>query len=268
MTTADLTIGTSAGATAAAQIAGATPTELLAAILAAPRTHRAPDRRRRAPTRPVADHLDRFRSDHRRLRRRGRHAPQDGRGGTRRGRGVGRFRAGAVARHGRLAAARVSAGRTGRCSSRPSMPRPASRSCSTATAGSTSSTPSPPARLAAAPPTASATAGTSTAATGPTPRTPIWPPGTTGCWCCRRSAAGRCMPPEWGTHLATQVDELRAGGSRVETVFPDERLRAPVRRQRDGPVAAAGRRASRLRAGQSPRRAAHRVLALTLRAPA
>jgi NTE family protein len=35
VTTADLTIGTSAGSTAAAQIAGATPTELLAAILAA-----------------------------------------------------------------------------------------------------------------------------------------------------------------------------------------------------------------------------------------
>src|SRR5215212_2950482 len=35
VTTADLTIGTSAGATAAAQIAGASPTELLAAILAA-----------------------------------------------------------------------------------------------------------------------------------------------------------------------------------------------------------------------------------------
>ena len=33
---------------------------------------------------------------------------------------------------------------------------------------------------------------------------------------------GRSLhPPEWGTHLATQVDELRAGGSRVETVFPD-----------------------------------------------
>ena len=29
------------------------------------------------------------------------------------------------------------------------------------------------------------------------------------------------MPPEWGMALATQVDELRAGGSRVETVFPD-----------------------------------------------
>ena len=29
------------------------------------------------------------------------------------------------------------------------------------------------------------------------------------------------MPPEWGMDLATQVGELRAGGSRVETVFPD-----------------------------------------------
>jgi NTE family protein len=29
------------------------------------------------------------------------------------------------------------------------------------------------------------------------------------------------MPLEWEMDLATQVDELRAGGSRVETVFPD-----------------------------------------------
>ncbi len=29
------------------------------------------------------------------------------------------------------------------------------------------------------------------------------------------------MPREWGMDLATQVDELVAGGSRVETVFPD-----------------------------------------------
>jgi NTE family protein len=29
------------------------------------------------------------------------------------------------------------------------------------------------------------------------------------------------MPMEWGMDLATQVDELRAGGSQVETVFPD-----------------------------------------------
>lgn len=28
-------------------------------------------------------------------------------------------------------------------------------------------------------------------------------------------------PVDWGMHLATQVDELRAGGSRVETIFPD-----------------------------------------------
>lgn len=29
------------------------------------------------------------------------------------------------------------------------------------------------------------------------------------------------MPPEWGMDLATQVGELRATGSSVETVFPD-----------------------------------------------
>jgi NTE family protein len=28
-------------------------------------------------------------------------------------------------------------------------------------------------------------------------------------------------PLDWGMHLTTQVDELRAGGSRVETIFPD-----------------------------------------------
>ena len=28
-------------------------------------------------------------------------------------------------------------------------------------------------------------------------------------------------PLEWGMHLAAQVDELRARGSRVETIFPD-----------------------------------------------
>ena len=62
VTTADLTIGTSAGSTAAAQIAGATPTELLAAILAA-----APQQRTgpvgsdggRVPIRPAADHMER-----------------------------------------------------------------------------------------------------------------------------------------------------------------------------------------------------------------
>jgi NTE family protein len=64
VTTADLTIGTSAGSTAAAQIAGATPTELLAATVAAAPQQRTgpvgPDRGR-VPVRPVADHLERMR---------------------------------------------------------------------------------------------------------------------------------------------------------------------------------------------------------------
>ena len=29
------------------------------------------------------------------------------------------------------------------------------------------------------------------------------------------------MPIGWGTHLATQIEELRAGGSSVETIYPD-----------------------------------------------
>jgi NTE family protein len=65
VTTADLTIGTSAGSTAAAQVAGATPPELLAAILDAAARHRtgpvASDRGR-VPSGPVTDHLERMRT--------------------------------------------------------------------------------------------------------------------------------------------------------------------------------------------------------------
>ena len=33
---------------------------------------------------------------------------------------------------------------------------------------------------------------------------------------------GRTLQPlDWGMQLAAQVDELRAGGSSVETIFPD-----------------------------------------------
>jgi NTE family protein len=32
-------------------------------------------------------------------------------------------------------------------------------------------------------------------------------------------------PLEWGMQLAAQVDELRAGGSTVETIFPDDHSR-------------------------------------------
>ena len=62
VTTADLTVGTSAGSTAAAQIAGASPTELCAAILAATpqqRTGPAWSARGSDPIRPAADHMER-----------------------------------------------------------------------------------------------------------------------------------------------------------------------------------------------------------------
>ena len=62
VTAADLTIGTSAGSTAAAQIAGATPIELLAAILAATpqqRTGPVGSDRGRVPIRTAADHMER-----------------------------------------------------------------------------------------------------------------------------------------------------------------------------------------------------------------
>jgi NTE family protein len=61
VTVADLIIGTSAGSTAAAQITGATPTELLAAILAAapPRTGPLESDGGRVPIRPVADPMER-----------------------------------------------------------------------------------------------------------------------------------------------------------------------------------------------------------------
>jgi NTE family protein len=62
VTEADLIIGTSAGSTAAAQITSAAPPELLAAILTAPpgqRTDPAGPGGGRAPIGPVADHMER-----------------------------------------------------------------------------------------------------------------------------------------------------------------------------------------------------------------
>ena len=69
VTAADLTIGTSAGSTAAAQIAtvhtaGATPAQLLAATIDSapqPRTGTVEPQRGRAPAGPMTDHLDRMR---------------------------------------------------------------------------------------------------------------------------------------------------------------------------------------------------------------
>ncbi|WP_426516961.1 patatin-like phospholipase family protein [Diaminobutyricibacter sp. McL0618] len=63
VTTADLTIGTSAGSTAAAQLGGATPTELYAAIVDTvppQRTGPIGSDRGRSPNRPVVNHLERL----------------------------------------------------------------------------------------------------------------------------------------------------------------------------------------------------------------
>jgi NTE family protein len=62
VTEADLIIGTSAGSTAAAQITGATPTELLAAILAAPQPRTGPVESdgERVPHGAVADQMERM----------------------------------------------------------------------------------------------------------------------------------------------------------------------------------------------------------------
>lgn len=65
VTAPDLTVGTSAGSTAAAQLSGATPADLLAAVLAAaPAERRAPGGadRVRASNRLVVDHLERMRA--------------------------------------------------------------------------------------------------------------------------------------------------------------------------------------------------------------
>ena len=64
VTSADLTIGTSAGSTAAAQLAGATPTELFAATLAPvpqPKGGPAGTDRAAVPNRRMEDHLERLR---------------------------------------------------------------------------------------------------------------------------------------------------------------------------------------------------------------
>ena len=188
VTAADLTIGTSAGSTAAAQMAGATPTELFAASLAAapPARPIVPDPTR-VLRRPAVNHLERVSAiidaseDAADMRRRmgaaalDLDAASDGSGAT--------WRA--------IVAARLPTrtGRNGRCSSPRSMPRPATRWCSTAQRGRPGGRrrrqlferPSlrdrgPPLHRRRLPAQR---------------RTPIWPPGTSGCWCCRPSAAGR-----------------------------------------------------------------------------
>lgn len=216
VTTADLTIGTSAGATAAAQLAGASPTELYSATLAA-----APPRRTGpAGAGSVADHLEKFTriisasEDHADLRRRmgaaalATAAASDGSWPE-------RWRAVVAARlptedwpQRRVLITAVDA-RTG---DPVVFDRDSGVDLVDAVAASTSGGGSAYGigegwfidggyR---------ANAENADLAAGHRRVLVLSPLG------------GRSLyPPEWGTYLAAQVDELRAGGSRVETVVPD-----------------------------------------------
>lgn len=222
VTTAELTIGTSAGSTAAAQIAGATPAELLAAILAAAPEHRTgsvQSDRARVRRRPVADHLERMSKiiasaeDAADLRRRvgaaalEMDAASDGSWQT-------QWRA--------TVAARL-----------PSQRWPARKVLITAVDAGTGEpvvfdrhsgvdlTDAVAASCASGLPYRignnryvdggyRSNAENADLAAGHA-RVLVLSP-----------FAGRSLTPvDWGTHLATQIDELRAGGSRVVTIFPD-----------------------------------------------
>ena len=106
-----------------------------------------------------------------------------------------------------------------RCSSRRSMPIPVNRWCSTATAESAWWTPLPPA-VPVALPTASATTDSSTAATGSSENADL-AAGHARVLVLSPLGGRSWAPLEWSTHLSAQVDELRARGSKVETIFPD-----------------------------------------------
>jgi NTE family protein len=221
VTAADLIIGTSAGSTAAAQITGATPPELLAAVLAAAPQQRTgavtPDGGR-VPMRPVTDHMERTSriiaaaEDAADMRRRmgaaalDLDAASDGSGHT-------RWRA--------TVAARL-----------PSQRWPEQAVLITAVDAHTGE-----------PVAIDRHSGVDLvdAVAASTAGGPAYGIGNRryidGGYRSVENADlaagyGRVLvlsplggksrhPREWGTHLAAQVDELRAGGSRVETIFPD-----------------------------------------------
>ncbi len=264
VTTADLTIGTSAGSTAAAQIAGATPTELLAAILAAApqqRTDPVGSDRGRVPIRPVADHLERISKiiasaeDAADMRRRmgaaalDMDAASDGSWQT-------QWRATVASRlpSQRWPQRTVLITAVDAQTGEPVVfDRHSGVDLADAVAASCAS--GLPYRIGdnryidggyrSNAENADLAAGYG--------RVLVLSP-----------FGGRSLAPlDWGMQLAAQVDELRARGSRVETIFPDSNSEHMFGAQCDGPVAASARRPGRLRPRQGPCRAAHRILALT-----
>ena len=221
VSTADLTVGRSAGSTAAAQLAGATPTELLAAILAAAPPQRpgpVGSERGRVPVRPVVDHLERTSAiiaaaeDAADMRRRMGAAALD----------MDAASAGSWQRQWRTTvAARL-----------PSQRWPRRTVLITAVVADTGE----PVVFDPHSGVDLADAVAASCASGLPYRIGRHAYIDGG---YRRNenadlAAGRARvlvlspfggrtrhPQDWGTHLAAQVDELRAGGSRVETIVPD-----------------------------------------------
>ena len=214
VTTADLTVGTSAGSTAAAQIAGATPTELFAATVVAP-----PQQQRPASTRPVVNHMERITkiiaaaADAADLRRRlgasalELDAASDGSWHT-------QWRATVAARlpsqhwpQRRILMTAVDA----RNGEPVVFDRNSGVDLADAVAASCSS--GLPYRIGGGRYMDGgyrSNAENADLAAGYARVLVLSPFG------------GRSLvPPEWGTHLATQVDELRTQGSKVETIFPD-----------------------------------------------
>jgi len=219
VTTPDLTVGTSAGSTAAAQIAGATPAELYAATLTAPAPGQLPDRSR-GPARPVTDHLERLlrtidaSADVADLRRRlgasalELEAASDGSWQA-------RWRATVAARlpHQGWPDRAVLITAVDADTGEPVVfDRGSGVDLADAVAASCSS--GLPYRIGDGwyiDGGYRSNAENADLADGYGRVLVLSPFG------------GRSlMPSAWGTHLSTQVDELRAGGSRVETVFPDD----------------------------------------------
>ena len=222
VTEADLVIGTSAGSTAAAQIAGATPTELLAAILAA-----APQQRTgpvgsdggRVPIRPAANHMERTSKiiaaaeDGADMRRRmgaaalDMDAASDGSGQT-------RWRATVAARlpSQRWPERTVLITAVNAHTGEPVVfDRHSGVDLVDAVAASCAS--GLPYRI-----------GDSRYIDGgyrSNAENADLAAGYAGVLVLSPFGGRTLTPLDWGMHLATQVDELRARGSRVETIFPD-----------------------------------------------
>jgi NTE family protein len=222
VTTADPTIGTSAGSTAAAQITSATPTQLLADILAAvpqPRTAPVGSDGGRVPIRPAADHMERTSriiaaaEDAADMRRRvgaaalEMDAASDGSGQT-------RWRATVAARlpSQRWPERTVLITAVDAYTGEPVVfDRHSGVDLVDAVAASCAS--GLPYRIGGSRYIDGgyrSNAENADLAAGYARVLVLSPFG------------GRSRTPvDWGMHLATQVDELRAGGSRVETIFPD-----------------------------------------------